>query len=177
MPIREVGEALIGAGAVPTSGPTAWLWLTPPAAGGNSYSGLTVLLVITGFAGLTRIGIHTFASHRVRRAKPWACGFDQPVAMAQYTASSFAQPVRRVFANILRAEEQVEMPEPGDLRPARFAMLWRDASWEFLYEPIGIVVGWLSLTLNQLQFLTIRKYLSLMFAALVALLFLVAVTQ
>ena len=46
-----------------------------------------------------------------------------------------------------------------------------------LYEPIGIVVGWLSLTLNQLQFLTIRKYLSLMFAALVALLFLVAVTQ
>jgi hypothetical protein len=56
-------------------------------------------------------------------------------------------------------------------------MLWRDASWEFLYEPIGIVVGWLSLTLNQLQFLTIRKYLSLMFAALVALLFLVAVTQ
>ena len=177
MPIREVGEALIGAGAVPTSGATAWLWLTPPAAGGNSYSGLTVLLVITGFAVLTRIGIHTFASRRVRRAKPWACGFDQPVAMAQYTASSFAQPVRRVFANVLRAEEQVEMPEPGDLRPARFATLWRDASWEFLYEPIGIVVGWLSLTLNQLQFLTIRKYLSLMFAALVALLFLVAVTQ
>ena len=31
--------------------------------------------------------------------------------------------------------------------------------------------------LNQLQFLTIRNYLSLMFAALVGLLFLVAVTQ
>jgi hydrogenase-4 component B len=176
-PITQVGEMAIGAGAVPTTGTAAWFWLTPPAAGGNSYSGLTVLLVITGFALLTRIGIHSLASHRLRRAKPWACGFDQPVPIAQYSASSFAQPVRRVFATVLRAQEKVEMPEPGDLRPARFAASWRDASWDFFYEPIGIVVGWLSLTLNQLQFLTIRKYLSLMFAALVGLLFLVAVTQ
>ena len=53
----------------------------------------------------------------------------------------------------------------------------RDASWDLLYQPVASLVGWLSLTLNQLQFLTIRKYLSLMFAALVGLLFLVAVTQ
>ena len=69
------------------------------------------------------------------------------------------------------------MPEPGDLRAARFSASWRDASWDLLYQPVGALVGWLSLTLNQLQFLTIRKYLSLMFAALGGLLFLVAVTQ
>lgn len=174
--IARVGEAVIGAAVVP-AGAESWLWLTPLAAGGNSYGGVTVLLVIAGFALMTRIGIHTLASHRLRRAPPWACGFDSPVAAAQYSPSSFAQPVRRVFATLVRAEERVEMPAPGDLRPARFTASWRDASWDLLYGPVGAVVGWLSLTLNQLQFLTIRKYLSLMFAALVGLLFLVAVTQ
>jgi formate hydrogenlyase subunit 3/multisubunit Na+/H+ antiporter MnhD subunit len=176
MPMTRLGEAVIGAAAVPPEA-RSWIWLTPPAAGGNSYGGIVVLIVITVFALMTRIGIHSLASHRLRRAKPWACGFDAPVPAAQYSASSFAQPVRRVFAGLVRAEERVEMPEPGDLRPARFAASWRDASWDFFYGPIGAAVGWLSLTLNQLQFLTIRKHLSLMFAALVGLLFLVAVTQ
>lgn len=175
-PITKVGEAVIGASAVPSEA-ESWLWLTPPAAGGNSYGGVAVLLVIAGFALLTRIGIHGLASHRLRRSAPWACGFDAPVGPAQYSASSFAQPVRRVFAALVRAEERVDMPEPGDLRPARFTASWRDASWDLLYGPVEAVVGWLSLTLNQLQFLTVRKYLSLMFAALVGLLFLVAVTQ
>ncbi|HEX6103469.1 MAG TPA: hydrogenase 4 subunit B [Alphaproteobacteria bacterium] len=174
-PMGRLGEAVIGAAAVPAD--ASWLWLTPPAAGGNSYGGAIVLGVIAGFGLLTRIGIHNLASRRLRRSAPWACGFDAPVASAQYSASSFAQPLRRVFASLVRAEERVEMPEPGDLRPARFASSWRDASWDLLYQPAGALVGWLSLTLNQLQFLTIRKYLSLMFAALVGLLFLVAVTQ
>jgi hydrogenase-4 component B len=174
-PIGRLGEAVIGAAAVPAE--ASWLWLTPPAAGGNSYGGAIVLVVIAGFGILTRIGIHNLASRRLRRAPPWACGFDAPVAPAQYSASSFAQPLRRVFATLVRAEERVEMPEPGDLRAARFASSWRDASWDLIYQPVGFLVGWLSLTLNQLQFLTIRKYLSLMFAALVGLLFLVAVTQ
>jgi formate hydrogenlyase subunit 3/multisubunit Na+/H+ antiporter MnhD subunit len=175
-PMARLGEAMIGAAGIPAA-TRSWLWLTPPAAGGNSYGGIIVLTVIAGFGLMTRIGIHTLASRQLRRAPPWACGFDTPVPPAQYSASSFAQPVRRVFASLLRAEERVDMPEPGDLRPARFAASWRDASWDLLYQPVGVVVGWLALTLNQLQFLTIRKYLSLMFAALVGLLFLVAVTQ
>ncbi len=175
-PLARLGEEVIGAVAVPSEA-RSWLWLTPPAAGGNSYGGVTVLLVIAVFALLTRIGIHSFASHRLRRAPAWACGFDSPVAAAQYSASSFAQPLRRVFATLILAEERVEMPEPGDRSPARFASSWRDASWDLLYAPTGALISWLSSTLNQLQFLTIRKYLSLMFAALIGLLFLVAVTQ
>jgi formate hydrogenlyase subunit 3/multisubunit Na+/H+ antiporter MnhD subunit len=174
-PLGRLGDAMIGAAAVPPD--ASWLWLTPPAAGDNSYGGAIVLVMIAGFGLLTRIGIHNLASRRLRRSAPWACGFDAPVAPAQYSASSFAQPLRRVFASLVRSEERVEMPEPGDLGPARFASSWRDASWDLLYQPAGELVGWLSLTLNQLQFLTIRKYLSLMFAALVGLLFLVAVTQ
>jgi formate hydrogenlyase subunit 3/multisubunit Na+/H+ antiporter MnhD subunit len=175
--IQPVVDLVLGVQSAPTAGSGAWLWLTPPAAGGNSYSGLTVLVVVAFFASLTVLGIHHLASRRVRRSIPWACGYGERVPAAQYSASSFAQPLRRVFASALRAEETVDMPDPGDPAPARFAVTMRDLVWDTIYAPIVAAVAWLSLRLNDLQFLTIRRYLSLMFAALVTLLFLVAVTQ
>jgi hypothetical protein len=42
--------------------------------------------------------------------------------------------------------------------------------WETLYAPVDDVVWSAAERLNRLQFLTIRKYLSLVFMALVALL-------
>jgi hypothetical protein len=46
----------------------------------------------------------------------------------------------------------------------------RDLVWEGLYAPIAAVVDWLSHHVNRLQFLTIRRYLSLVFTLLVLLL-------
>ena len=42
--------------------------------------------------------------------------------------------------------------------------------WDFVYAPIGHVVTFMADKLNALQFLTIRRYLSLVFALLVLLL-------
>ena len=56
----------------------------------------------------------------------------------QYTASSFAQPIRRVFGTtVFRARERVEMPPPGSLQPARLTVHLRDLIWEFGYLPIA----------------------------------------
>jgi hypothetical protein len=52
---------------------------------------------------------------------------------------------------------------------------WRDRVWETLYAPIGLAVQLAAEKLNQLQFLTIRKYLSLVFAALVVLLLVISI--
>ena len=41
--------------------------------------------------------IHRFASRAVRRGPAWDCGFPDPSPATQYTADSFAQPIRRVF--------------------------------------------------------------------------------
>ena len=46
-----------------------------------------------------------------------------------------------------------------------------------LYAPVTTAIGWLADHMNVLQFQTIRRYLSLMFAALVLLLLIVAVSQ
>jgi hypothetical protein len=49
--------------------------------------------------------------------------------------------------------------------------------WEGLYAPVVVAIGFAADRLNRLQFLTIRRYLSLVFAALVALLLVRALWQ
>jgi hypothetical protein len=62
------------------------------------------------------------------------------------------------------------MPPPGDPRPARLTVVVRDVIWDVLYAPIAGSVAFAAEKLNVLQFLTIRRYLALVFFALVLLL-------
>ena len=50
-----------------------------------------------------------------------------------------------------------------------------DLIWERIYEPIAGAVGFSADRLNRLQFLTIRRYLSLVFGTLVTLLLVLAI--
>lgn len=141
----------------------------------SSYSGFLVFFFILMASWAAIRVIHKFASRAVRRAPAWDCGYPDPSPAIQYTADSFAQPIRRVFGPIaFRAQVETFMPPPGDLRPARLELSLRDLIWEIVYAPLGKWVGYTAERLNVLQFLTIRSYLSLVFAALVGLLFLVA---
>jgi hypothetical protein len=53
----------------------------------------------------------------------------------------------------------------------------QDLAWEWLYLPVAAAVDWVATRINVLQFLTIRRYLSLMFMALAVLLIVVAVSE
>ena len=127
-------------------------------------------------ASLAAFAIHRLASDRLRRAPAWDCGYPDASPVTQYTASSFAQPIRRVFGTVVfRAREHGDMPPPGDMRPARLVVELRDLIWDALYAPIADGVGVCAERLNRLQFLTIRQYLSLVFGALVVLLLVLAI--
>jgi len=52
---------------------------------------------------------------------------------------------------------------PGDIRPARLRIELHDLVWEGMYLPLAGAVGYAADRLNHLQFLTIRRYLSLVF--------------
>jgi hydrogenase-4 component B len=148
-----------------------WLSIVPIAEARSSYNGLLVLVFISISASLAVYAIHRLASHALRRAPPWDCGFPNTSPITQYTAGSFAQPIRRVFGtSIFHAREHVEMAPPGDRRPARLRVELHDLVWETLYAPVAITVGAIADRLNYLQFQTIRRYLSLVFAALIVLL-------
>ncbi len=152
-----------------------WLSIVPIAESRSSYNGLLVFLFIAFSASVAIYAIHRFASHALRRAPAWGCGFPETSPAAQYTAGSFAQPIRRVFGTLVfSARERVEMPPPGDTRPARFTVEMRDLIWDGLYAPIAAAVGFVASRLNRLQFLTIRRYLGLVFLSLVILLLVLA---
>jgi formate hydrogenlyase subunit 3/multisubunit Na+/H+ antiporter MnhD subunit len=172
--IAPAARAAVGAQLPPQAG-LAWNTIVPIAESRSSYNGALVLAFIAASAALCALAIHQFASRQVRRGPAWDCGAPDPSPLTQYTAASFAQPIRRVFASsLLGAREQVDMPRPGDLRPARFELVLRDPIWDVLYAPIAGAIGVVAERLNMLQFLTIRVYLSLVFYALISLLLVLA---
>ncbi len=163
-------------GRMPIQANEAWFSIAPVAESKSSYNGLLVMVFITMSASLTIYFIHRFASHALRRGPAWGCGFTDPTPAAQYSGVSFAQPIRRVFGTLaFGARDHVEMPPPGDIRPARLRIELHDLIWEEMYQPIATAVALSSERLNRLQFLTIRRYLSLVFATLVTLLLVLAI--
>jgi hypothetical protein len=78
-------------------------------------------------------------------------------------------------ALIFQARDHVEMPPPGDVRPARLTIEMHDLIWEGMYLPLKDAVWLVADRLNRLQFLTIRNYLSLVFATLITLLVVLAI--
>jgi hydrogenase-4 component B len=173
--LAPVTQALLG-DHMPVQLSVPWLSTVPIAESRSSYNGALVFVFIAVSASLAVFVIHRFASHAVRRAPAWDCGFPDPSPMTQYTAGSFAQPIRRVFGTLVfRARERVEMPPPGDTRPARLHVEVKDLIWDGIYLPVAGAVGFAADRLNYLQFLTIRRYLSLVFVALVLLLLVLAI--
>ena len=173
--LAPVTQSLVGAG-LPEQGGVPWLSIVPIAASRNSYNGLLVFLFIAASAWTATLAIHRFASRAVRRSAPWDCGYPDASPITQYSASSFAQPIRRIYGtNLFRARERIEMPPPGDTAPAHFHLELHDLVWEWLYLPVTGAVSLLAHRLNHLQFLTIRRYLSLVFLALIVLLLALAI--
>lgn len=159
-------------------GAIGWLFVSPLGTGGAAYAGLFVFLTVLGIALGMRALLGRIWPERRRRAAAWDGGFPDANPATQYTASGFSQPLRRVFGtSVFRARETVDMPPPGDARPARLEVRLVDPAWEWGAEPIRRAVEAVTERFNALQFLSIRRYLSLMFAALVALLLVVAAGQ
>jgi len=172
--MTPVTQGLFG-GHLPRQSSIAWLSLVPIAKARSSYNGLLVFLFVIAAAAMAATAVHRFASRAFRRAPIWDCGCPEASPLAQYSAGSFSQPIRRVFGTLLfGAREEVEMPPPGALGPARLSVRLNDVIWNTLYLPVAEGVRVATDRLNVLQFLTIRSYLSLVFAALVVLLLVIA---
>jgi formate hydrogenlyase subunit 3/multisubunit Na+/H+ antiporter MnhD subunit len=173
--LAPVSTALIGE-RMPAQIGAQWLAIVPIAASRSSYDGLLVFLFMIISGGLAASAIHRLASDRLRRAPAWDCGYPDASPATQYTAASFAQPIRRVFGTVVFGAREIgEVPLPGDVRPARLEVRLSDPVWDSLYAPLAAAIGFAADRLNRLQFLTIRQFLTLVFCALVALLLVLAV--
>jgi len=171
--LGAVTQLAVGERLAPQSA-QAWMRIVPVDIHRSAYSGLFVFVMILLAAAATAFVVRRVASHALRRSPAWDCGFPDASPATQYTAGSFAQPIRRVFGSVVfRAREAVAMPKPGDTAVARLQVELRDTVWDTLYAPLIRLIAATAERLNRMQFLTIRNYLTLVFAALVALLIIV----
>ncbi|MBS0638470.1 MAG: hydrogenase 4 subunit B [Acetobacteraceae bacterium] len=173
--LAPVSQAMTGA-RMPVQLADPWLTIAPIAASRSSYNGLLVFSFIAVSMLLTIAAVHR-VSRGIRRSPPWDCGFPQAAPDTQYSATSFQQPIRRVFGVIFRVRDSVDMPAPGERRAASITQRRWDPIWDPLYAPIAGLVSWIAERMNVLQFLTIRSYLSFVFGALVVLLLTLALWQ
>ena len=173
--LGPVAKTMVG-DSMPLQRDVPFLSIVPIAEARSSYNGLLVFIFMLFSGTAAALAIHRLASNRLRRGPAWDCGYPDPSPRTQYTASSFAQPIRRVFGTLVfHARERIEMPPPGDMRPARLEVDLEDPIWDVLYAPTARSVDYGAGVLNRLQFLSIRQYLSLVFVALVGLLLVLAI--
>ncbi len=172
--LQPVVQSLAGA-RIPGQSVLPWASLVPVSEVRSSYNGFVLLLVLAAATTLTAVLIHRIATRATRRSAIWDCGYPDPTPAAQYSSSGFAMPIRRVFAgSAYQMREIVQMPGPGDTRAARYRVRITDPAWRYAYGPAARWLFRSSGSLNRLQFLTIRSYLTLVFAALILLLLVVA---
>ncbi len=173
--LAPVANTMVG-NSMPHQTSMEWLTIVPIAESRSSYNGLLVFAFVLLSGSIAAATIHRLASDRLRRAPAWDCGYPDPNPAIQYTADSFSQPVRRVFGTLIFAAREIgDMPPPGSAAPARLTVEVRDLIWAALYAPVGQAIAFATERINVLQFLTIRRYLSLVFAALVLLLLVLAI--
>jgi len=70
----------------------------------------------------------------------WACGADDLTARMQYTATSFAEPLQRVFADVLRPDTDIEVTQTPESHYLADKITYRatiaDAIEERFYTPV-----------------------------------------
>lgn len=113
-----------------------------------------------------------------RRAEAWGCGRELQTARMEYTATSFAEPLQRVFADVLRPDHDVEVTHAVESRFFRQGVRYHrrvdDAIERSAYRPvIRLVSAWGGLA-RRVPNGSTNRYLAYGFVALVVVLVVLA---
>ncbi|MDT3679406.1 MAG: hydrogenase 4 subunit B [Burkholderiaceae bacterium] len=167
--IDPITRHLVGAGLADTVSARGWL-LAPAGIERASYGPVIFLLGIAASFGIVFLLVRLLYHGRLRRARPWACGFPWQTARMQDSAEGFGQPIRQIFEPFFRMTR--ELPTPSDAKP-RYRVTAEDSIWYWLYLPIADVVARLARIVGLLQQGRIAVYLLYSFVTLVVVLLLV----
>jgi len=148
-----------------------WLWLTPINASVASYSAPLVLIAVLAIWWLSASLLRRGEQRRIRRTQVWDCGFSTPNERMQYTATAFAQPIRRVYGLLFRIEETVDTLGDGS---RRHKLQVTDRLWNLLYEPVNRWVFAAARRVGRIQSGQVRGYLGWSLGTLVVLLWLIS---
>ena len=109
---------------------------------------------------------------RARRAVPaWACGRMNTTARMELTATSFAEPLQRVFGAVLRPDLDLDVAHHDQSRflinRVRFHVQIRDWFESMLYLPLLRGLRWWGRIAGGLQNGSVHRYIGYVFVALI----------
>jgi len=167
--LNAVPQQVLGQGLTQATA-HGWLWLTPMSPRIASYGAplVAIALLVTLTLGLWLLGR---GIRRVRRCDAWDCGFAPPGPAMQYTATAFAQPIRRVYGLLFHIDEGVDQ-QPDGRRRHRLQV--SDRAWEIFYLPVTRAVENAARQVTRLQSGNVRIYLGWSLATLLLLLWIIA---
>jgi hydrogenase-4 component B len=170
--LSVIPQRLLGTG-LPEATAGGWLWLTPVEPKTASYGAPMVLLGICLAWLLAWLWLHPRRRRTpVRISRTWDCGFGPLNSRMQYTASSFSQPIRRIFRPVWPIEERVSAAtdeDPG----GRYHLKVGDWAWQKIYLPIGRLLLASARRAAMIQGGNIRAYLAYSFFTLIFLLWVI----
>lgn len=177
---RAVGVAAAVAGPAddPVTGPV----ILRPAGMPSTMSPLliTVALVV---ATVVLLGVLRAAAARRarRRARLWDCGAGPATARMEYTATSFAEPLVRVFDNVLAPETDLDVTPVKEseylLDSVRYRTEVADRVEHRLYRPVLAFAGWVARAARPLANGSVHRYVGYGFYAFTGVLIILAVTR
>jgi len=169
--INVIAENLVGTGLSKAAG-DGWLWLTPIGKQTASYGALAILFGLLASWLIVYFFLHPLRrDNRVRIGPAWDCGFGPLTPRMQYTASSFAMPIRRIFSYVWFIDEKIEPGHHG--KGPRYFLKIHDWAWLAIYIPIGKLILHLAKRASLLQGGNLRVYLSYSFFTLLFLLWVI----
>lgn len=152
---------------------------------GTTVGSLSPLMLTAGLlAGLAVAAgvVRAAGSRRARRAaRLWDCGAGPLSARMEYTATSFAEPLQRVFDDVLAPETDVDVTHAEESRYLVTAVEYRrrvpDRVERRLYQPVLTAARWWGTAGRRLAPGSVHRYLGYGFCTLLVLLLVLAVTR
>jgi hydrogenase-4 component B len=174
--VPALGGALAGLGGLPKTDMTFTMGLslqTPGEFGQVSPLGIAVILV-------TMIGLAWLAlrlariNHSLRIGETWGCGRIGQTPRMEYTATAFAEPLRRVFAELYRPTKELTIDFHSESKYFVQSIEYRSGitPWfeQAVYAPFLHLVERLARQVRRLQSGSLHMYLLYMALALLGLL-------
>lgn len=174
--VPRLGRAIAGLAGLPTVMPVFTFNLSLQTSGGFSQMspmliGVGVLLLL----GLTPVMLWVLrVNRRLRVSDSWGCGRVGQTPRMEYTATAFAEPLRRIFVELYRPTKELTIDFHPQSKYFVQSIEYRSEirSWfeEFLYDPLPRAAQWISFNVRKLQSGSLHGYVAYLFIVLVVML-------
>ena len=144
------------------------LWIEAPQALGQVSPALLAALLMVIIAG--SVAILTPARRRMRLTETWGCGRIAQTSRMEYTSAAFAEPLRRVFAELYRPTKDLTVSTHPDSRYHVRAITYTSEvhPWfeTIIFDPVIHLVRLVNARVRQLQAGSVHLYLLYVVVAL-----------